>query len=260
MNKINIIDLSFSYSSPYRVVFDKLNLEIDRNWKTIVFGKNGRGKTTLLNLIEGKLTKDSGKIICDCNFVSFAFNKKLEATIIVLDVIKDNLGKYREYEKLMASYLEDFNDDNIHKYGELLEKYIKIDGYNLEFKIEKELEKLNLSKGILNQEYTTLSGGEKTKIQLISLFLDKKNFPLIDEPTNHLDIDTRKIVGEYLKKQTSGFLCISHDREFLNLVGNHVVHLHNKREAKIHKTTFYKFEENYLQLLESEKKQNENLI
>jgi lincosamide and streptogramin A transport system ATP-binding/permease protein len=258
-NKINIIDLSFSYNNPYRVVFDKLNLEIDRKWKTIIFGKNGRGKTTLLNLIEGNLLKDSGKIIYDCNFVSFAFNKKLEKNILVLDVIKDNLGEYRKYESLMAIYLEDFNGDNVVEYGEILDKYTKIDGYNIEFKIEKELEKLKLSKNILKQEYSTLSGGEKTKIQLISLFLDEKNFPLIDEPTNHLDIESRKIVGEYLKNQKSGFLCISHDREFLNLIGDHVVHLHDKREAVVHKTTFFKFEENYLQLLETEKKKNESL-
>jgi lincosamide and streptogramin A transport system ATP-binding/permease protein len=180
-NKINIIDLSFSYNNPYRVVFDKLNLEIDRKWKTIIFGKNGRGKTTLLNLIEGNLLKDSGKIIYDCNFVSFAFNKKLEKNILVLDVIKDNLGEYRKYESLMAIYLEDFNGDNVVEYGEILDKYTKIDGYNIEFKIEKELEKLKLSKNILKQEYSTLSGGEKTKIQLISLFLDEKNFPLIDD-------------------------------------------------------------------------------
>lgn len=243
MSKIKIVDLSFSYTKPQKDIFNKFNLEIDRSWKTILFGKNGRGKTTLLKLIEGKLKKDGGNIISHGGFTSFNLNDKLQEDISVLDIIKDRLGGYRQLESIMARCLLNFQGSNITSYGKALDEYTELDGFNLEFKIKCELQKLNLKADILRQKYSTLSGGEKTKVQLTSLFIGDKSFPIMDEPTNHLDIESKAIVGRYLKSHKNGFLCVSHDREFLDMIGNHVVHIHNKRKVKIYKTTFFKFEE-----------------
>ncbi len=259
LNKINITNLSFSYENPYKEIFNSLNIEIDTSWKTIIYGKNGRGKSTLLRLIDGELIKDGGEIKCSKTFFNFSFQQKADENTRVLEFIKDNLGPYKFYEDEMEGLLLDPTQDNLIKYGEIEEKYRELDGYQIENLIERELLKIQLDLGILNRFYNSLSGGEKTKIQLISLFLKKNSFPLIDEPTNHLDIESRKLIGKYLKDQKRGFICISHDRNFLNTVGDHILHLHSKREAKIYNTTFFKFEENYLQLLKSEKKQNENL-
>ena len=256
LNKINITNLSFSYENPYKEIFNKLNIEIDTSWKTIIYGKNGRGKSTLLKLIDGELIKDGGEIKCSKTFFNFSFQQKADQNTRVLEFIKDNLGPYKLYEDEMEGLLSDPTKVNLFKYGEVEEKYRELDGYQIENLIERELLNIQLDLGILNRFYNSLSGGEKTKIQLISLFLKKNSFPLIDEPTNHLDIESRKLIGEYLKNQKRGFICISHDRNFLNTVGDHILHLHSKREAKIHSTTFFKFEENYLKLLESEKKKN----
>jgi len=256
LNKINITNLSFSYENPYKEIFNNLDIEIDTSWKTIIYGKNGRGKSTLLKLIDGELIKDGGEIKCNKTFFNFSFQQKVDEKIRVLDFIKDNLGSYKLYEDEMKGLLFDPTEDNLIKYGEIEGKYRELDGYQIENLIERELLNIKLDLGILNRFYNSLSGGEKTKIQLISLFLKKGSYPLIDEPTNHLDIESRKLIGEYLKNQKRGFICISHDRKFLNTVGDHILHLHTKREAKIYSTTFFKFEENYLKLLESEQRKN----
>ena len=79
------------------------------------------------------------------------------------------------------------------------------------------------------QPFETLSGGEKTKVLLALSFTQENSFPLIDEPTNHLDEASRKQISEYLKQQKMGYIVVSHDREFLNQVTNHILTLENKQ-------------------------------
>lgn len=257
INKINIRNLTFSYDNPYKVIFEKINLEIDTNWKTIIIGKNGRGKSTLLNLIHGNLKSDKGEVDHNCRFSYFPFEvRENNENERVKDIIKENLGPYRKYEKLIEKYLLEGTEESLLKYGEIEEKYKNIDGYVIDSLIEREIEKMGLNLDILEREYETLSGGEKNRIKLIIIFLKKGYFPLIDEPTNHLDIEGRRDVAKYLSEHNFGFICISHDREFLNEIGDHILSIDNKRGIELRNEKYFKFEEFVLKRKEAESRKN----
>ena len=118
---------------------------------------------------------------------------------------------------------------------------------------------IGLSLDILDKKYQVLSGGEKTKIKLIALFLQKDKFPLIDEPTNHLDIYGRGIVAKYLKGKNKGFICVSHDENFLNEIGDHIINIHSRRGIEVKKAEFSNFRNEKKLEEEKEFEKNENL-
>ncbi|AUI71802.1 ABC-F type ribosomal protection-like protein Eat(A) [Companilactobacillus alimentarius] len=200
MGTIQIKDVSFRYDQMATDLFNKINLKIDESWKLGLIGRNGRGKTTLLKMIIGKLNF-SGEIVSNLNFYYYP-QAIIDKNIPTVEVIK-NLAQLEDYDL---------------------------------WKIEIELEKLQVDVDVLQQEFSTLSPGEQTKVLLAILFLDESGFQLIDEPTNHLDIEGRKAVADYLKGK-KGFIIISHDKSFLNLVINHVISL-DRNGVSIYKGNF----------------------
>lgn len=200
MGTIQIENVSFKYAQMMDKLFDSLNLKIDESWKLGLIGRNGRGKTTLLKMLMGKLDYQ-GQIVSNLNFYYYpqtVVNKRISTVEIVKQIAK----------------LED---------------------YDL-WKIEIELDKLQVSSKVLQQEFATLSPGEQTKILLAILFIDDSGFQLIDEPTNHLDIEGRRIVSDYLKSK-KGFIVISHDKSFLNPVIDHVISI-NRADVDVYKGNF----------------------
>lgn len=250
---IRINNLSFSYDKPYKEIFEGVNLEINYNWKTVIVGKNGRGKSTLLKLIKGELECQRGSIVAEREFLYFPYEVN-DMDIRVIDLIKDIAGPYRDYEKKIEEYLNIGSDEGLVRYGEVEEEYRSIGGYELENKIEIELNKLNLSKNLLKVSYGTLSGGEKTKVQLLAFFINNNTFPLLDEPTNHLDILGRKVIAEYLSTK-EGFICISHDSNFLDRIGDHIIDIDDKRGIKISNSKFSNYfdERSNMEMREREK-------
>ena len=258
IDKIIIKNLGFAYDIPYKVIFDGIDLEIDDTWKTVIVGKNGRGKTTLLDLIRGKLKNHSGTISFDKNYSYFPFEVE-NHDLKLMDLIKDIIGPFREYEKEIEFLLKEGSEKSLELYGELEEKYRILGGYEIESLIEKEFFHLDLGPSHLKMPYSTLSGGEKTKVKLLSLFLKKDSFPLLDEPTNHLDILARKTVAKYLKDKKSGFICISHDSKFLDEIGDHIIDIDDKRGIKLRKAKFSDYFRDRENLEISEKDQNNRL-
>ena len=126
-----------------------------------------------------------------------------------------------------------------------------------EWKIRRELSLLGVEEDALWRPFETLSGGEKTKLQLAALFLQEGSFPLIDEPTNHLDIESRKIVSEYLRRQ-KGFLLVSHDRAFLDGCVDHILSI-GRNEIEVRKGDFSGWYHDYQTRIQSEREQNEKL-
>ena len=204
MAAITVQNLTFSYDESYDNIFEDVSFTIDTNWKLGFIGRNGRGKTTFLNLLMGKY-EYSGKITTNVTFDYFPFevkNKKQNAYEIGYEINPD-------FEP---------------------------------WTLEREISLLGMDFDILERPFETLSKGEQTKILLAILFIKNNNFLLIDEPTNHLDIDARRIVAKYLKSK-KGFILVSHDRAFLDECIDHVLSI-NRTNINIEKGNFSSWYEN----------------
>lgn len=148
--------------------------------------------------------------------------------------------------------------DTVDKVGEVLDRFISYDGYIINEIIEKEVRKIGLEPEILSRNFKTLSSGERTKLLLVALFLRKNNFLLIDEPTNHLDAEGRGCVARYLNNK-KGFILVSHDRNFLDKVINHVLSI-NRSNIDIQKGNYSTWQLNNDRRDEFEKAENEKLL
>ena len=197
MAQIEIRDVTFYYDDFYHPVFENLNVNLNTDWKMALVGRNGRGKTTLLKLLEGSLEVSSGEIKRAGTVSYFPYSYDAEYTK-TLDVIKECIGGLRTLEIEMAQYEMGISDGDNGKYFELLNRYSELDGYEMESRIYKELALMRLSEGLLERDFSTLSGGEQTCMLIIALFLRKETFVLLDEPTNHLDKEKKEHLKQYL--------------------------------------------------------------
>jgi lincosamide and streptogramin A transport system ATP-binding/permease protein len=256
MSNIIIDSVDYYYDSPYAEVFSCLSIEIDTSWKTGIVGRNGRGKTTLLKLIAGEINAVKGDIHISEDVFYYPF-KPGNVNDITLNVIKSSIAPFSLWEKEMEELIKKGDSESLSKYGEIVESYEKHNGYNIDSMIEKEIERVGLNHDILYQNFNTLSGGEQTRVLIISLFLRVNTFPLIDEPTNHLDMIGRKMLGEYLSNK-KGFILVSHDRYFLDLCTDHIISI-NRNDTRINKGNFSKWKNSIDMEEEFERRKNENL-
>jgi lincosamide and streptogramin A transport system ATP-binding/permease protein len=218
MSLINVTNLTFAYEGSYDNIFENVNFQIDSDWKLGFTGRNGRGKTSFLNLLLGKY-EYSGSISANVSFEYFPFpvgNKENNT----LDVINDIFPDYVHWQLM------------------------------------RELSLLKVSEDVLYRPFDSLSNGEQTKVLLATLFIKENSFLLIDEPTNHLDMNARKLVSDYLKSK-SGFILVSHDRAFLDNCVDHILSI-NKTNIEIQKGNFSswwgnKMRQDNFELAENEK-------
>ncbi|WP_145408740.1 ribosomal protection-like ABC-F family protein [Paenibacillus xylanexedens] len=220
MSLINVTNLTFAYDGSYDNIFEHVSFQLDTDWKLGFTGRNGRGKTTFLQLLLGKY-EYSGQISAQVDFEYFPFQVK-DKSIMTLDVVEDI---YPEY---------------------------------LHWQLARELNLLKVSEDILYRPFDSLSQGEQTKVMLAALFLKDNQFLLIDEPTNHLDLHARKIVSEYLRNK-SGFILVSHDRSFLDHCVDHILSI-NKTNIEIQKGNFSAWWENKRRQDQFELASNEKLM
>ena len=204
MSLIQVSNLTFSYDGSYETIFDHVSFQIDTNWRLGFTGRNGRGKTTFLNLLQGKYDYQ-GSISASVAFSYFPYTAV-------------------NPERLSIEVVEDMNPD--YEY----------------WQIAREMGKLQLDEELLYRPYSTLSGGEQTKLQLAVLFSRENNFLLIDEPTNHLDIRGREQVAGYLRTK-KGFILVSHDRAFLDGCVDHILSI-NKADIEVCRGNFSTWYEN----------------
>lgn len=219
MSLISINNLTFSYEGSYNKIFENVSFNIDTDWKLGLIGRNGKGKTTFLKLLQGKYEyKGTISKNVDVDYFPFEVANKKRMSIEIVNEIAPNIE---------------------------------------DWEIIKELNLLNTDTEILYRNFDLLSGGEQIKILLISLFLKGNNFLLIDEPTNHLDIETRNNIINYLKKK-KGFILVSHDRNFLDKVVNHIIAINNTN-IEIMQGNFSTWKENKDRQDNFEMMQNERL-
>lgn len=219
MSLINVSDLTFCYDGSYDPVFERVSFQIDTGWRLGFLGRNGRGKTTFLNLLMGKYAYQ-GAISSSVRFDYFPF-------------------PVADREQVTLELLESLDP--------------ALEGW----RIDRELNLLEVDGGVLYRPFSTLSSGEQTKVLLAALFVRKGNFLLIDEPTNHLDLEGRAVVSAYLKKK-SGFILVSHDRAFLDGCVDHVLSL-NKLNIEVQQGNFSTWQRNKQQRDQFERAENQRL-
>lgn len=221
MAQIQVTGLTFSYEGSFDTIFENVSFRLDTDWKLGFIGRNGKGKTTFLNLLLGKYEYE-GTISTNMLFEYFPFQVKPEWMKEDAITVMEHL--YPQYEL---------------------------------WKICRELDFMKTDAGILYQRYETLSHGERTKLMLALLFSKDNYFLLIDEPTNHLDMPTREILVDYLK-QKKGYILVSHDRWFLDACIDHVLVL-NRSSIEVEAGNFTTWWENKEKRDAYEKAENEKL-
>ena len=221
MSTIALNSLTFYYDSPVEKLFNKVTLNIDTDWKLGLVGKNGRGKTTLLKLLLGKLHPVEGSLSLNVKPSYFPYTPD-DTSETVFNIIKDAIAPFRKWEERMDILSTRDDDNSQSEYGDLLTQYSDAGGYEIDSLIEKETAAIGLDESFLKRKFVTLSGGEQTRALLAAMFLKNNGYPLIDEPTNHLDIEGRRMLADYLNKK-DGYLVVSHDRNFLDKCTDHIL-------------------------------------
>ena len=241
MSKILVNEMSFYYEPYYNPVFERVNLILDTDWRLGLTGRNGRGKTTFLKLLEGELEPTQGKLIksVSMEYYPYHFETAYEKTG---DVLKEIIGGFKTMEDVMEAFPEHPDKEEIERCAAVQEKYREEGGYELEARICRELYRMGLPEELLDRDFRVLSGGEKSKLLMLALFLRPNAFVLLDEPTNHLDIRGKQAIAHYLK-QKKGFLAVSHDRQFLDETADHILAI-NKTDITLEKGNYSSWKEN----------------
>lgn len=206
MSQISVNSLTFGYEGSFDNVFENVSFSIDTSWKLGFIGRNGKGKTTFLNLLMGKY-QYSGSIDVSVRFEYFPYKLTGEQSALPA------------YE-----FLEDIKS-----------------GCE-EWRVVCELGQLDETAELIYRPFCTLSHGERTKVLLAVLFSGENEFLLIDEPTNHLDRNAREAVKRYLASK-SGFILVSHDRDLLDACTDHVLVL-NRKSIEVQSGNFSSWWEN----------------
>lgn len=204
MSMIQVSGLTFGYEGSFDNIFEDVSFQIDTDWKLGFIGRNGRGKTTFLNLLLGKYDY-AGTITHSVEFEYFPYpvEDREEMTLTILEGIAPEAELWR---------------------------------------IQRELSLLEVEEDVLYRPFSTLSNGEQTKTLLAALFSKENRFLLIDEPTNHLDALAREKVGDYLAGK-KGFILVSHDRAFLDRCVDHVLSI-NRADIQVQRGNYTSWQEN----------------
>ena len=218
MSQIRVNDFTFHYEGSYDNIFEHTSFSIDTSWKLGFVGRNGRGKTTFLKLLMGQYDYE-GTICASVAFDYFPF--PVEDDTLTTEAVFTSISDAPRW------------------------------------RLEKELNLLDVSADALDRAFSTLSPGEQTKVLLAALFARPGHFLLIDEPTNHLDMEAREVVSRYLSGK-QGFILVSHDRAFLDGCVDHILSI-NRAGIDVQKGNFSSWEENRRRQDSFELAENERL-
>lgn len=227
-----------SKSYGVETILNDCSFFINDNEKTAIVGNNGAGKSTIMKIIMGELSPDEGNVIIgkDKTIGYLAQYQDLGSDTTIYEEVKsvkqnliDMEQKLLEYEKEMAKVSGDELSKLIETYTNLEHRFQLLNGYSYKSEIEGVIKGLGFTEDDFNKSVGNLSGGQKTRVALCKLLLEKPDIIMLDEPTNHLDLNSIKWLETYLLNYNGAVLIIAHDRYFLDKIVSKVIEIENHK-------------------------------
>ena len=248
---LNVENLTHGFGD--RAIFDNVSFRLLKGEHIGLIGANGEGKSTFMNIVTGKLMPDEGKVEWNKNVRVGYLDQHAVLTkgMTIRDVLKDAFKYLFELEEKMneiCDKLGEASDDEMtlmmEELGTIQDILTNNDFYVIDSKIEEVSRALGILELGLDKDVTECSGGQRTKILLCKLLLEKPEILLLDEPTNYLDANHIEWLKRYLQEYENAFILISHDIPFLNSVVNIIYHMENQ-ELNRYVGDYDKFQEVY---------------
>lgn len=258
---IKISNLSKSYE--VGKVLSHVNLVVNKGEKVGLVGHNGAGKSTLLKLVAGKERSDEGSIQLEKNDKvgylaqevnpSSSFQTVRDFLLFPFAELMKIEEKMNELTKKISEAEGEKQQKLLYEYGDLQEKFMKGDGYEIETRLKQIAEGLSL-KPLMDLKMSSLSGGQKARVSIGQMLMENPTILLLDEPTNHLDLPSLLWLESYIMKDNRPLIVVSHDRRFLDKTVSRVVEV----DPFSHEIT--SFGGNYSDYLEEKKRLRERQL
>ena len=212
------------------LVLDRVSFAVNGGERIGIIGINGAGKTTLLRMLAGQLPHDGGDFFVSSELKIGYLEQDggFDSQRTVIEEVRKIFEHFPEMEKEMEQLLAAAGEEGegqqaaLTRYEQIRDRYERMGGYMYESEIRGILTSMAFDESMYNKKISTLSGGEKTRLALAILLLEKPDILFLDEPTNHLDIGTLKWLEQYLKGYRGTIMIVSHDRYFLNETVNRI--------------------------------------
>lgn len=236
MSILNVEHLSHGFGD--RAIFQDVSFRLLKGEHIGLIGANGEGKSTFMNIITGKLMPDEGKVEWAKNVRVGYLDQHavLEKGMTIRDILKSAFGFLFEMEEQMNQLCDRMgkaDEEEMHsmmdELGTIQDLLMAHDFYVIDSKVDEVGRALGLNELGMDKDVTELSGGQRTKVLLGKLLLQKPDILLLDEPTNYLDVEHIEWLKRYLLEYENAFILISHDIPFLNSVINLIYHMENQR-------------------------------
>jgi len=264
-------NLEKSYGT--KTILKDINFNVESGDKIGIVGLNGSGKTTLFNILSKNLFFDKGDLYVrngmKLGYLEQHINIDSDNTMFeeCLTVFKDLIKMEEELRELELAITKYANNENklenlMTSYSSLSEKFSELNGYGYESNIRGTLIGLGFSEEDFSKKVNILSGGQKSRVSLAKLLLERPDILLLDEPTNHLDIAAIDWLAKFIQDYTGATLLISHDRYFLDMVVNKIFHLENKtlKEYRTNYTNFIKRRKENIEIYKKHYEENQQEI
>lgn len=231
MNLLSVQQLSKSFGD--KVLFRNINFGINHGDKVALIAKNGSGKSTLFKILQGIEIPDSGEVAFrkDVRISFLSQEPKLNPDHTIEQAIYESdslpIKTAMDYARLSETHYSNPTPEGEKRLDELTERMNTLELWDVETKIKTVLSKFGL--GEMQQQVSTLSGGQKKRLSLAQVLLNEPDLLIMDEPTNHLDIDVIEWLEQYLYSYNKSLLLVTHDRYFLNAVCNRIIEIDNQQ-------------------------------
>ena len=230
-----MIDISVHNLTKFFVIgenlLEGLSFEIQEGECVAILGRNGCGKTTLLKILTGEMDYDDGEVFVNPNkrlgLISQIprFPEGFTVEDVLRSAYRDILTAKKKMEVLEQKMAVSVTDDLLREYDALVNRFQSGGGYDMDVEVDKVCNGLGITADQRSQEFDSLSGGEKTRVNLARLLLEKTDILLLDEPTNHLDLRSVEWLESYINAFKGTVLAISHDRFFLDRIAHRVIEI-----------------------------------